>query len=419
MGLVFFAKKVEEVVEGAEGSRWRRPPAMAINNELNDIVFSWSIEDILNENLYKNQRMGRTWAFASVTKISDDESEGDFASVYFKVVTWKKMGDIKLEERQLFAISLGVNLTTHIRIWTALHLSRNWNVLKEVLCTDSSGEEECSLCTVPSDDFCRENLTGNLLNHLNESQAEAILTCLRKIRCRHKPVLELIWGPPGTGKTKVTAIMLLSLLRMKRRTVVCAPTNVAVIEIASRLVHLMRGSASLGDVLLFGNKERLKPPQLLVINEAAQMKECESVIPLQLLGLRHAILVGDDRQLPAVVMSDNKWRVAHEYMKGRKLLDNSFIGRYPQFKPARHNGQFAGAMLDYWRKLSLIQCDTEKLDSSRHNVYTTWFQCPEKDDFKKGQTKKKLERKSCFAYKIRDHGKILRFTILRPSTDSR
>ncbi|OWM65617.1 uncharacterized protein LOC116199733 [Punica granatum] len=358
MGFVPSAKKVEKVVEGAEGSRRRRRAAVAINNELNDIVFSWSIEDISNENLYKNQvgeiperfpsvenylgsfvyplleetraeicsgmeaistlpyarvmrfeeckpygknfyevtvdfwrnrsckggkepykmltrdvliltdsvpetvsdlqRMGRICAFASVSKISDDKSEGDFASVYFKVVTGKKLGDINLKQRKLFAILVGVNLTTNIRIWTALHLSRNWNVQKEVLCTDFSGEEECSLCTVQSDDFCKENLTGKLLNDLNESQAEAILTCLRKIRCQHKPVLELIWGPPGTGKTKATAIMLLSLLRLKCRTVVCAPTNVSVIEIASRVVHLMRGSASLGDLLLFGNKERLK-----------------------------------------------------------------------------------------------------------------------------------------------------------------
>ncbi|PKI40624.1 hypothetical protein CRG98_038973 [Punica granatum] len=225
------------------------------------------------------QRMGRIWPFASVTKISDDKSEGDFALVDFKVVTGKKMGDINLKERQLFAISLCVNLTTNIRIWTALHLSRNWNVLKEVLCTHSSGEEECSLCTVQSDDFCRENLKGKLLNDLNESQAEAILTCLRKIRCQRKPVLELIWGPPGTGKTKATAIMLLNLLRMKCRTVVCAPTNVAVTEIASRVVHLMRGSASLGDVLLFGNKERLKVEGLEVEdiclhNRVKRITEC-------------------------------------------------------------------------------------------------------------------------------------------------
>lgn len=43
--------------------------------------------------------------------------------------------------------------------------------------------------------------------------------------------------------------------------------------------------------------------ELLVVDEAAQLKECESTIPLQLPGLRHAILVGDERQLPALVRS--------------------------------------------------------------------------------------------------------------------
>jgi senataxin len=43
--------------------------------------------------------------------------------------------------------------------------------------------------------------------------------------------------------------------------------------------------------------------QFLVIDEAAQLKECESAIPLQLPGLRRGILVGDERQLPAMVRS--------------------------------------------------------------------------------------------------------------------
>jgi superfamily I DNA and/or RNA helicase len=46
------------------------------------------------------------------------------------------------------------------------------------------------------------------------------------------------------------------------------------------------------------------PLEFLVIDEAAQLKECESAIPLQLPGLRHAILIGDERQLPAMVKSE-------------------------------------------------------------------------------------------------------------------
>jgi senataxin len=49
--------------------------------------------------------------------------------------------------------------------------------------------------------------------------------------------------------------------------------------------------------------EGLRQVQFLVIDEAAQLKECESTIPLQLPGLCHCILIGDERQLPALVKS--------------------------------------------------------------------------------------------------------------------
>jgi senataxin len=47
----------------------------------------------------------------------------------------------------------------------------------------------------------------------------------------------------------------------------------------------------------------MKQVQFLVIDEAAQLKECESAIPLQLLGLKRCILIGDEKQLPAMVKS--------------------------------------------------------------------------------------------------------------------
>ncbi|KAJ7960017.1 p-loop nucleoside triphosphate hydrolase superfamily protein [Quillaja saponaria] len=50
-------------------------------------------------------------------------------------------------------------------------------------------------------------------------------------------------------------------------------------------------------------KEGMSSMEYLVIDEAAQLKECESTIPLQLPGLRHVVLIGDERQLSAVVKS--------------------------------------------------------------------------------------------------------------------
>jgi AAA domain len=49
--------------------------------------------------------------------------------------------------------------------------------------------------------------------------------------------------------------------------------------------------------------DEMRPLDLVVIDEAAQLKECESLIPLQLFGLKHAVLAGDECQLPALVKS--------------------------------------------------------------------------------------------------------------------
>lgn len=47
----------------------------------------------------------------------------------------------------------------------------------------------------------------------------------------------------------------------------------------------------------------LKPFDLLIVDDANQLKECEAVIPLQLRGLRHVVLAGDEFQLTAIVKS--------------------------------------------------------------------------------------------------------------------
>ncbi|KAM0832855.1 hypothetical protein ACQ4PT_064636 [Festuca glaucescens] len=43
---------------------------------------------------------------------------------------------------------------------------------------------------------------------------------------------------------------------------------------------------------------------LLIVDEAAQLKECETLIPLLLPGIRQAVFIGDEYQLPAMVKSN-------------------------------------------------------------------------------------------------------------------
>lgn len=59
--------------------------------------------------------------------------------------------------------------------------------------------------------------------------------------------------------------------------------------------------------------ERTGSVELLVVDEAAQLKECESAAALQLQGLHHAVLIGDELQLPAMVQSEVSQIVLYKY----------------------------------------------------------------------------------------------------------
>ena len=97
---------------------------------------------------------------------------------------------------------------------------------------------------------------------LNESQKDAILSCIRTRECHHLNTVKMIWGPPGTGKTKTVGFLLHLLLMMECRTLTCAPTNTAVVQVTNRLLEKVKESAEygtygLGDIVLFGNRKRM------------------------------------------------------------------------------------------------------------------------------------------------------------------
>ncbi|KAF3433722.1 hypothetical protein FNV43_RR24825 [Rhamnella rubrinervis] len=256
-------------------------------------------------------------------------------------------------------------------------------VIKEILCNGSMVEKKRDHCSEKNDGFWDDMLVKYKQFKLNESQSQALLSYFHKIHYEEEPSLELIWGPPGTGKTKTTSTLLFTLLGMNYRTLTCAPTNVAITEVASRLVKMimwLEEDFSHPDVVQgfpesfvdkqsilsfrskclsvlrtlqiylggldlpnFRNRESImefcfqraslifctvsssfklhrvaiEPLTVLVIDEAAQLKECESTIPLQLPGVKHAILVGDECQLPAMVTS----KISDEAGFGRSLFE--------------------------------------------------------------------------------------------------
>jgi senataxin len=70
-----------------------------------------------------------------------------------------------------------------------------------------------------------------------------------------------------------------------------------------RLYNVPLGNSSTDVFSLLTKPEKFKLLDMLIVDEAAQLKECETLIPLQLPGIRQAVFIGDEYQLPALVKS--------------------------------------------------------------------------------------------------------------------
>ncbi|KAJ6707313.1 DNA2/NAM7 HELICASE FAMILY [Salix viminalis] len=166
-----------------------------------------------------------------------------------------------------FAVHL-TNLTTNLRIWRSLHLEqegRNLNVIKKVLQNNFNDGGNCTICSSSKNSDAASACSRDLLQsfNLNSSQEAAVLSCIDTARCCHQYTVKVVQGPPGTGKTKTLGCLLHSLLRMRCRTLTCAPTNIAVLEAASRVVRTVADvvgyeTYGMGDIILIGNRERMK-----------------------------------------------------------------------------------------------------------------------------------------------------------------
>ncbi|KAI0513697.1 hypothetical protein KFK09_009727 [Dendrobium nobile] len=186
------------------------------------------------------------------------------------VVKLSRQLETKSYKESYFMVFL-LNMTTSNRIWKSLDLElatkRNMCIINKLLSYYSSVRSVRSASSCSSENFLEVCVSDNLDRfELNDSQKSVVQDCLsmRESNRTDNPI-KLIWGPPGTGKTKTTSTLLLALLQSGCRTLTCAPTNTAVVEVASRLYKLFKVEMSMdkfnfstGDIILFGNSARMK-----------------------------------------------------------------------------------------------------------------------------------------------------------------
>ncbi|XP_066344368.1 helicase sen1-like [Miscanthus floridulus] len=167
---------------------------------------------------------------------------------------------------------------------------------------------------------------------LNDSQTESILSCVKATRQQDgASKFSLIWGPPGTGKTKTISVLLLLLLtsQTKCRVLTCAPTNTAISQVASRLLTLWKQHAAAdrgchGDLLLFGNRERMAVDgdlgEIFLDTRVKRLKKCFSPAT----GWRHCLVslevfLGEQRTVTCQYQGDCLQNV------GTKVAETSFV----------------------------------------------------------------------------------------------
>ncbi|CAN6992216.1 unnamed protein product, partial [Brassica rapa subsp. trilocularis] len=217
-----------------------------------------------------------------------------------------------------------MTLTTNTRIWNALHGCGNLSLINSVLQTNTAETEN----SVPSRDWGKDILDMIRSANLNSSQESAVSSCLETRNLRDKTCVKLIWGPPGTGKTKTVATLLFALFNLagKRGRMGIDSKNKDLLDVfldhrINKLKELLSPLTGWKQILELVIKFLEDPEtgsvELLVVDEAAQLKECESAAALQLQGLHHAVLIGDELQLPAMVQSE----ICEKAKFGRSLFE--------------------------------------------------------------------------------------------------
>lgn len=234
-----------------------------------------------------------------------------------------------------------------------LYESNTWSVVQGLMAFMQAPEDLRELifglrepCFEDSKDISVRELTANQNDLLN-----------RALKARDYFLMQ---GPPGTGKTSTMMVELTRQIisRTESRIVILAFTNRAVDEISARLkkenirflrlggrdtddekaLHSLAVGKDAGQIrsLILGYRVFVStvssfhsrktglfdifPPDVLMVDEASQLTE-PMVVGL-LPGFRKFILIGDQKQLPAVItQSENKCRINDQELINAGIID--------------------------------------------------------------------------------------------------
>ncbi|KAA8547643.1 hypothetical protein F0562_004072 [Nyssa sinensis] len=275
LSLVYGAREDTEVMESTCVDE-EANPTLGYKSII-DLVFSWSIKDVLNKDLYKEKVHKIPMTFHSTTCYMKsfisplmEEAHADLCSSMetmseapiFEILSVEESKDYYEPSKDFF-----YNIEVKIMRNFENDLGTYEPMTGDLIALTDVGDN-CKLF------FLKEKRGVAITNlraiirsfHLNDCQEEAVLSCITTRECHHQNTVKLIWGPPGTGKTKTVGALLFSLLQMKCRTLTCAPTNIAILEVTARVLALLGlvmeslevETYGLGDIVLFGNEKQMK-----------------------------------------------------------------------------------------------------------------------------------------------------------------
>ncbi|XP_020524975.1 uncharacterized protein LOC18437732 [Amborella trichopoda] len=251
-----------------------------------DIVI---LSTIVPEDVADFNRYGTFYCLAALReckgRVGDDEVEGmvdgsealeeeEQRKNVFVLKVSNCVDDILSSGRSLYVIFL-MSISTNSRIWHALNVKseepryENIKKFEKLLNGGNLATSTHDTCYMDRVEIVGKEFLAELESSmLNDSQIDAVVGTISSLRNRQPYMIKLIWGPPGTGKTKTISFILSALTKMNFKALTCAPTNVAVLEVASRFLKLVRDchgrvtgdsftGCFLGDMVLFGNKTRM------------------------------------------------------------------------------------------------------------------------------------------------------------------